>query len=298
MKLLRSMLFVPGNKAEWIEKAPKYKADSLVIDLEDAVPENLKEEGRKITAELLPLLKERGQLLYVRINGLDTGHAGKDLEAIVCGDLDGIMVPKLEEPKDIIALDALLKHFEIKNGLALGHVEIIALIETAKAMKMTYELCITSSRVVSVLGGATKGGDINRALGYEWTKEGKETLYMRSRILLDARAAGILYPLAGVWSDIEDLEGLRQDSIFSKQLGYRGYVVIHPSHVPIVNEVFSISKEQIEFSQGLIKALEEAEKSGTSAARYKGDFIDIASVKTARELLDRAEEFGLLRPKG
>ncbi len=140
---------------------------------------------------------------------------------------------------------------------------------------------------------AGPGGDAARAIGYTWSKEGTETLFLRSKVVLDARAAGIQYPTISSWWTIKDLEGLERDARWNRQLGYRGMTVMHPSHVPIVNTVFTPSADEIAFCQGLIQAMEDAEKRGIAAVTYKGDMVDEAMVKTARELLDFARSIGL-----
>jgi citrate lyase subunit beta/citryl-CoA lyase len=137
------------------------------------------------------------------------------------------------------------------------------------------------------------GGDASRSMGYIWSKEGTETLYIRSKAVLDARAAGIQYPTVSSWWDIKDLEGLARDARFNRSLGFRGMTVMPPTPVPIVNEVFTPSAEEIRFYKGLIAALEEGEKRGTAAVVYQGDMVDYAMAKTAREMLAFAKAIGL-----
>jgi citrate lyase subunit beta/citryl-CoA lyase len=118
-------------------------------------------------------------------------------------------------------------------------------------------------------------------------------MYIRSKAVLEARAAGVQYPTVSSWWDIKDLEGLERDARLNRSLGFRGQTVMHPTHVPIVNKVFTPSPDEIRFYKGLIETFEEAEKSGTAAVVYEGDMIDYAMVKTAREMLAFAESIGL-----
>jgi citrate lyase subunit beta/citryl-CoA lyase len=120
-----------------------------------------------------------------------------------------------------------------------------------------------------------------------------ETLFLRSKAVLDARAAGIQYPTISSWWNIKDLEGLERDARWNRQLGFRGMTVMHPTHVPIVNKVFTPSEDEIAFYKGLIQAMEEAEKKGIAAITYKGDMVDEAMLKTAREMLAFAKSIGL-----
>ena len=140
---------------------------------------------------------------------------------------------------------------------------------------------------------AGPGGDANRTVGYVWSKEGTETLYLRSKAVLDAQAAGVRFPMVTSWWNVSDLEGLEQDARFNRQLGFRRQTVIHPSHVPIVNEIFTPSEAEIVYYKGMIAALEEGEASGTAAVVYRGDMIDYAMAETAREVLAFAESIGL-----
>jgi len=289
----RSALFVPGNRAPWIEKAAGYSADTLILDLEDSVPDQEKAPARAIVKAGLKALKAKGQATSVRINGFATGLTLDDLEGIVCPELHSVSLPKVETVADMHELDALLTHLERRMGIPVGQVETPLGCETAKAMRNIYEIATSCRRVKHVGLAAGPGGDAARAIGYQWTKEGTETLFLRSKAVLDARAAGIQYPTISSWWNIKDLEGLERDARWNRQLGYRGQTVMHPSHVPIVNRVFTPTLDEIEFYKGLIEAMKDAEKRGIAAVTYKGDMVDEAMVKTAREMLDFAASIGL-----
>jgi citrate lyase subunit beta/citryl-CoA lyase len=146
-------------------------------------------------------------------------------------------------------------------------------------------------------GGGGKDGDVARALGYRWTPEQTETLFLRCKVLLDARAAGIACPISGGWFDVRDLEGLRAYAMHLRDLGYRGMHLIHPSHVPVVNEVFSPSTEEIARWRGLVEAVEQGRSQGSAAVTYRGAMVDIAHEQNARAMLEMARELGLLDDK-
>jgi citrate lyase subunit beta/citryl-CoA lyase len=160
-------------------------------------------------------------------------------------------------------------------------------------MRHVYEIATRCRRVKRVSLAAGPGGDAARAIGYQWSREGMETLFLRSKVVLDARAAGIQYPTISSWWNIKDLEGLERDARWNRSLGYRGQTVMHPSHVPIVNRVFTPTADEIAFHQGLIQAMEAAERQGIAAVTYQGDMVDEAMVKTSRELLAFARVIGL-----
>jgi len=145
------------------------------------------------------------------------------------------------------------------------------------------------------LGGLTgKDGDIARAIGFRWTDEGHEAFYYISKVLLDSRAAGIPYPMGGRgWWDIQDLEGLRKEAERTKNFGLTGMLLIHPSHVAIVNEVFTPTKEEIKHWKELIAAVEKCEKEGASVVTFNGVMVDTAHLKVARDMLAWAAELGV-----
>ena len=294
MKPLRSLLFVPGSKPAWMEKALGYGADALIFDLEDSVPNHDKAPARVHVRQALGRFHDRGPLLTVRINAIDTGLAGDDLAAVVGPGLSAIVAPKVETPHDVTVLETLLTHYERRAGMSIGQIEIFPTLETAKGIYHAYQIATSSSRVPTLCGTAGKGGDTARSLGYIWSTTGAETLYIRSKVLLEARAAGVAYPLMASWFEIADLEGLRADALLNRQLGYSGQVVIHPTHVPVVNEVFTPTAEAIAYCRELIAIMEDAERQGTAAVTYQGAMVDIAMVKTAQQILALAHALGAL----
>lgn len=297
MEPTRSALFIPGNRESWVSAADEHAADVVVLDLEDSVPPNEKAEARDIVAEYVPELQDRGQRVHVRVNGHPNDSEGfveHDVERIVSADVEALFVPKAKQPDDIERLDAVMTHVERREGIEPGSTELVVSIETAQAMRQVYELCDGADRVTSINCGAVKGTDTNYALGFDWTgpgREGLETIHLREQALMDARAAGLEYPLAGTYVDIEDIEGLRKDMTFSRQMGYTGYLVIHPSHVEHANEIFLPDPDEIEYWVGAREALADARKEGKSAVRYEGDMIDLANIQTAERYVEYAEAF-------
>lgn len=292
---LRSVMYVPGNKEDWMRKAPQYSADALILDLEDSVPEDGKAEARALVRQMLEELGATGQTLFVRVNRLETGLTGFDLEAITCPYLYGIILPKVQGPTDVVEADVLLKFFERKAGMEIGKICIDPALETAPGIHQAYEIAMASERVAHLGGSGGKGGDTARSIGFQWTPEGMETLFIKSKVLVDARAAGVQFPLSGGWFDIRDLNGLRSLAKQLKQLGYTGMHLIHPSHVPVVNEVFTPTREEITYWQGLVKAMEEGRRQGGAAVTYGGDMVDVAHEETARAMLAMVREWGILK---
>ncbi len=292
-KPLRSVMFVPGNKEDWMRKAPRYGADALILDLEDSVPDAGKAEARGLVRKMVEELGAAGHTLFVRVNRLETGLTGEDLEAVTCPDLYGIILPKVQGPEDIIEVDILLKFFERKAGMETGSVCVDPSLETAEGIRHAYEIATASDRVAHMGGSGGKGGDTARSIGFQWTPEGQETLFIKSKVLVDARAAAVQYPLSGGWMDIHNLDGLRTLATQLKQLGYTGMNLIHPSHVPVVNEVFTPTREEIAHWQGLIQAMEARRQEGSAAVTYDGDMVDVAHEETARAMLRLVKEWGI-----
>jgi citrate lyase subunit beta/citryl-CoA lyase len=293
-KPIRSALFVPGNREDRIQKAPRFGADALILDLEDAVALPDKPKARGSVRKMLGELGAAGQTLFVRVNDFETGLTWADLDAVVCPELYCVMLPKVTGPEDVKKADTILEFLERKNGIEIGTILIDPVLETAQGMRQAYEVALASPRVVHLGGLTGKDGDIARAIGFQWTPEGHEAFYYISKVLLDARAAGIAYPIGGRgWWDIQDLDGLRAEAIRTKNFGYSGMLLIHPSHVPIVNEVFTPTKEEIAHWKELIAAVEKCESEGSSVVTFNGMMVDTAHVKVARDLLKWASELGV-----
>ena len=275
MKPYRSILFVPGHKPAWADKAAASGADAIILDLEDSVPHEEKPAARQTVAGTVERLRVAAPEvdLGVRVNGLATRMTGADLEAVVVPGLDIVFVPKVECATDVMRYDTLLDHFEERNGVE--GLRYIVPVETVKAVQNARDIAGASPRVGAMIGPTAEHADIAREVGFEWTEEGLETLYLRSRVLLACREAGI-HALTGLWERLDDLDGLRAFALRGRSLGFRGMIAIHPSHVAVLNEVFSPSEQEISFYQGMVAAYEAAEKAGDGALRYRGLHVDRA----------------------
>ena len=287
MRPMRSILFVPGHRESWPAKAVDAGADGVILDLEDSVPSNLKAQGRDITAASIRALAggSRKVGVYVRVNALETGMTGDDLERVAIPGLDGVLLPKNYGPRDIIACDALISHFERRNGVEPGTIEIVVSLETAQAYAGCEQILAASPRVATLFAGTAKDADVARSIGFQFTPEGLETLYLRSRALLAVRASGRQFSWVGLWQDLKDPEGARRFAVQNRQLGFTGMVAIHPSHIAIANEVFMTSAQDVAFYAGMIETFEKAEAQGIAAVLYEGQHIDYAHVKTAKEVI-------------
>lgn len=294
MNPYRSMLFVPAHKPSWADKGLASEADALILDLEDSVPVNDKEAARATVVETIDRLSRDGVRadLWVRPNSASSGLQARDLEAVIRPGLAGLFLPKVFDAEEIVRIDAVVSHLEEIRDIAPGTVGLIVSYETAASMAHCEQIAEASPRVASLLGATGPSADVGRELGFEFTPEGLETLYLRSRIVLAARAAGLHHPVAGVWQDIKNLDGMRPFCLDNRQLGYRGMVCIHPSHVAVSNEVFTPEPELVDRYRRMIEAFRVAEANGSAAVDFEGQHIDIAHVKTAEGVIALADAVG------
>ena len=291
---LRSALYIPGNKEDWIRKSPQYGSDALILDLEDSVPDREKSNARSLIAELVSELENSGLIILVRVNGFDSGLTEEDIRAVVKRGLYGIILPMVRGSKEVIEVDKMIGEAERNCGLSVGTVLLDPGLETAMGIRSTYEIAISSDRIAHMGVSCGKDGDLARDVGYRWTPVGAETLYLRSRVLLDSRAASIPFPMTGLWQDLKDITGLEQFALQSRNLGYTGMHIIHPSHVTVVNKIFSPTREEIIEWQGLIQAMATGRKAGNAAINYRGVMVDTAHEATAISMLARARAMGLV----
>jgi citrate lyase subunit beta/citryl-CoA lyase len=292
---LRSVLFVPGNRQRWVEPARASGADGIIFDLEDAVPLPEIEDARATVREAIELHGSSGPDLIVRVGPAGSEALDADLDAVVYPGLAGIAVPLVTRAEEIQAVARKLDELEADRGMAVGSTIVWPIIETAMAARFAFEIATATDRVAYMGGGTSRQGDIARSIGFRWSPEGSETLVLRSWVLLNVRAAGVAFPITGMWSVIEDLDGLRRFAEQSRSLGYAGLMAIHPTHIPIINEVFTPTAEEIERWQEVIDVMREAQANGVGAIRMYGQLVDEADIKTAEVGLEYARRFGLLK---
>ncbi|MFC6764906.1 HpcH/HpaI aldolase/citrate lyase family protein [Natrinema soli] len=294
MRPIRSILYIPANNEEWVLEAPeKYDADAFIFDLEDSVPPSEKERAREIVADAYEQW-DTDKTITVRLNAPDTGLFEADLDAVVHDRLDAVIIPKLPRTEYITRTDHVLSYLESRRGIE-SPTEIIALPETPRGFYNAHELCQASDRVAAIVGGTSRGADVERALGWEWTREGTEKLHMLSKVLLDGKAAGIEQFFGGAWTNVEDVDGLRTEAERLRSLGYTGYQVIHPSHVEPVNEIFTPDEDDVAFWQRVMDEMETAElEESRGAVRFEGEMIDIAHIKRGEDILERARAFDMI----
>jgi len=298
---LRSLLFVPAHRQGWPEKAVAAGADCVLLDLQDAVPDAEKDNARNVAAAAISRLADSDRSVLVRVAAPGTPGLPADLDAVVRLGLDGVVLPMVRSPAEVVDVDTELTALETARQIPPGSIALTPLIETAEAARFAYEIASASARVAYLGGGTGPDGDIARAIGFVWSAAGDETLFLRSWVLLNARAAGVPYPISGLWPLIDDLEGLRQFAAQTRALGYTGMMAIHPSHVAVINEAFTPSAAEIARWQATIAAVEAASTAGLGAVRLAAGsphgrgaaMVDAAHARTARDGLALAARLGL-----
>jgi citrate lyase subunit beta/citryl-CoA lyase len=291
--VIRSLLYTPGNVPAMVAKVGQLGADGAVLDLEDAVPLDEKVAARDAVRRAIPEVKSGGGLVYVRTNPI--GHKTEfsadlgmgDIEAVLCAELDGLVVPKVESAEELIEVDKTITKMESRLGMSGGSVEVQPLIETAAGLWNAYEIARSVPRIRTVQFGA---GDFSRDVNMAWSRAESELLYARSRLAVICRAAGIDAPIDSAWVRLDDAEGLASSATQAKNLGFQGKLCVHPKQVEIVNRAFSfVSAEEVAQAKKIVDAFDEALSRGSASTSVDGMFVDYPIVEGAKRVLELHE---------
>ena len=284
MTALRSLLFVPGNKENMLEKAAGLRPDILVPDMEDSVPNAEKDNARKTIQSFLPRLAETGVPIMPRVNSLDSGWLESDLAAVVGPDILGLSIGKINGPLDIDTVSDLLAELERAVDLTVGSLKLIPWLESARAIVKCYEICMSNPRIIGVAFGAE---DFTHDMGIERLEDESEVAYARNVLCIAARAAHVT-ALDTPYFHFKDEAGLKLNSAAAKRCGFKGKFAIHPAQIDTINETFSPSKAEIEHARRVVAAFEEAESAGRGSTSLDDKVIDVPVVKRARAVLELA----------
>lgn len=271
-------------------KASQLGADSVILDLEDAVAYGQKEEARsKVVATLAEIDFGRTERL-VRINAPDTELFAADLKAIAAAKPDGIVVPKVETALQVQQIDDFLVARESSGERPAGATRLLVLVETALGIMNVKEIAQSSNRLDGLMFGAE---DLAADVGATRTEAGWEVFYARGAVVT-AAAAYDLDSIDGVYLDLHDLAGLEEDAGFAQRMGYTGKMAIHPRQIEVLNRVFSPSPAEIAKAQRLLEAFESHAAAGSGVFTLDGRMVDMPLVRGAESLLERARLSGLL----
>ncbi|MDR3254373.1 MAG: CoA ester lyase [Synergistaceae bacterium] len=277
----RSMLYIPGDSPGMIQNAPVFGADSILLDLEDAIAASEKDAARKMVRSFLRSFDFGDLIVTVRINGADTEYFKKDLMDIVPCRPDAVRLPKCSSPEDVISADSLISEIELESGIPVGCVQLHAMLETALGIENAYQIAIASPRVSALTLG---GQDLTADMGVQKTRDGWELFYARSRVVLAARAAKIS-AFDTVWADINDPDGLFKESKQIVELGFTGKAAIHPSQIEVIHRAYRPDPKELAKSQRIVEAAKEAAREGKGVISVGGRMVDAPVAARAENLV-------------
>ncbi len=273
--MIRSLLFLPGNSPSMLQNADILGADAIILDLEDAVSPDEKDAARLLVRNALFALNGRGVKTCVRINSIDeNGFWKKDLDAVLPMKPDFVMPTKVDGREMVENIAQALT----------GDTLLMPLIETALGVENAFAIA-SGPKVYGVLLGAE---DLTADLGCPRTKRGDEILYARSRVVMAARAAGVM-PIDTPFTDVLDDEGLVIDAGVARALGFAGKAAISPRHIRGINRAFSPTEEEIAYAREVLQTIEDAQAQGKGAVSLRGKMIDAPIVNRAKRVLQQAD---------
>ncbi len=279
----RSWMFVPGNRARFLEKAKSSDADAVLLDLEDGVLPAEKAEARRMVADVLGQ-EWRGPRRYVRVNALSTPWFKDDLEAVVRRGIEGICLTKVQHPDEIKELSSMLDSLEARNAISAGTVRIVAAIESARGLINAAAVADTNARMQALMFGAEDYA-LDLGLGAKREAEAAELIYARST-LVNAAAAAHLLSIDGVFPNLDDPEGLHRDTIQARRLGFTSKSTFNPRQIVLINRIFSPQPEELEYARKIAKGFHEAEARGDASVAVGGQLVDRPIVLRALRMLE------------
>lgn len=283
------MLFIPGNNPNMLQNAGILGADSVILDLEDAVSITEKDAARILVKNAIEALDFCGTEIVVRINPLSSAFGITDIEEIALVKPDAIMVTKATE-EDVRTACEMLTEIEQREGFEPKSIKLFPLIETAYGLENVYNIIKSSDRVVGVLLGAE---DLTADLEIKRTAEGKEIFYARCKIAATCKACKI-DAIDTPFADMNDFEGFVKDIHTAKSLGMTGKAAINPRQIDTIHEIFAPSEEEISYAKDVIKAMEEAQSQGKGVFSLNGKMVDAPIITRAQNVLKKAKLAGLL----
>lgn len=284
----RSWYFVEGANDAALHAATHSGADVLIQELEDFTPPARRPHARAISAQTIGRWKAAGVVAAVRVNPLEAGGLD-DLEAVMAGAPDAILLPKADDAQQIRALDATLTELERRNGIDSGSTELVPNVELARGLLNTFSICRASPRVSACLVASE---DMAADLGAERSAGGGELDYVRARFHLECIAAGVMsIDRPYTWTD---LAGVEAESLAARRLGYRAKSAVRAEHAAIINRVLTPSDLEVAAAKRLVGAFESAQAAGQARVELDGSLVEMPTYLNARQLLARAAQLGVV----
>ncbi len=290
-RLRRTMMFLSAQKPSLIKDAYIYGSDSVILDLEDAVSENQKDSARFSLYHALKSVDYGDTERLVRINGLDTPHWQEDVRVCVAGGADGIRIAKCESARDVQIVEEAVAAAEKEFGVEEGRTLLMAALESPLGIINALEICKASPRMFGI---ALSGGDYRRCLHTKYYPSGNELFVARGNIVIAARAAGIQC-FDTVFTDFNDMEGFRRETMLIKEMGFDGKSIVTPKQIAIVHEIFTPTAREIAEAERVVLAIRENAKKGIGIFKVDGKMLDVAFVEGAERTLALARAAGLYK---
>mgnify|MGYP000893712162 FL=1 len=288
-RLRRTMLFMNAQRPGLIKDAYVYGADSIMLDLEDAVAENQKDSARFSLYHALKEVDYGDTEVIVRINGLDTPHWREDVRVCVAGGADGLRIAKTESAQDVRAVEEATLAAEREFGVEEGRTLLMAAIESPRGVLNAYEICTASPRLFGV---AISGGDYRKCMQVKVVSGGIEMLAARGHLLIAARAAGVQC-FDTVFTNLDDDEGFRAEVQQNKDMGFDGKSLINPRQIPIVHEMLAPTQREIADAEKIVRAFRENADKGVGVFTINGKMVDVAFVPGAERVIRLAKASGV-----
>ena len=288
-RLRRSMMFLNAQKPSLIKDPYIYGADSIMLDLEDAVAENQKDAARYSLYHALKEINYRTTERVVRINGLDTPHWKEDIRVCVAGGADVIRIAKTESAQDVHTVEEHVLAAEKEFGRPEGSTLLMAALESCKGVLNALEVCKSSERLIGI---ALSGGDYTKDLQTKITGTGVELMGARQHMIIAARAAGVQC-WDTVFTNLDDMEGFRRETEMIKLMGFDGKSLVNPRQISIVHEIFTPSEKEIIFAEKVVREINEKKARGIGVFTVDGKMIDIAFYDGAIRTLNLAKAAGI-----
>ncbi len=289
IRLKRTSLYASGSSPVNMIQAVFYNEDMLIYDLEDSVPASEKDAARFLVYNMVKNHRPKDKYVCIRVNGIYSEYLEEDLQAAVRANPDAIRIPKVEYAREVKNISERIGAIEKKIGLEEGKIELICNIESYMGVINAMEIAHSDPRVVAM---AVSAEDLTASLKAQRTKKGLEVFYARNAVLMACRAAGI-DALDIVFSDINDKEGLMEDTALAKNLGFDGKTCIHPRQIDTVNSYFTPSTKEIKYALRVLAAVEEGKKNHKGAVTLDGGMIDKPMEFRALTTLAQAEAAGI-----
>ena len=290
-RLRRTMIFLSAQKPGLIKDPLIYGADSLMLDLEDAVAENQKDAARFSLYHALKTVDYGDTEVIVRINGLDTPHWREDVRVCVAAGADGVRIAKCESAGDVIAVEKAIEAAEEEFRKEKGRTLLMAALESPKGILNAQEIAAASKRMFGI---AISGGDLRRTMQVSPVRGGVELNTARGLVVLAARAAGVQC-FDTVFTDLNDEEGFRAEVLLDKQMGFDGKSLVNPRQIAAVHEIYAPSEKEITAAEKIVRAVRENAAKGVGVFTVDGKMIDIAFLPGAERTIALAKACGMYK---